>query len=180
LQLPIFKYNKNPYENGIFIKSSDICLCCGNMTGWLYTGSCYLEANIDGSFCPWCINNGKAALKFDVSFIDVYGIEDHVVDKEIIKELQCKTPNYSSWQDHDWLYHCNEPAQFINDATPEDIVNISKKSIEIWKVMQNDPELELWKGLSTQFIEDNGFSSVTFYKFKCKNCKTEMFNWELS
>ncbi len=141
MELPKFKYSPNAYNLDLFVEKEGVCSVCNEKRNLKYESSFY---SIDEPeyICPWCIANGKAAEKYDGDFNDYCGIEGvspdpsepaPTIPKEMLNEICTKTPSYFSWQQEEWLTHCNEPCQFIGYGTSETIkpiLNEVKEDIE--------------------------------------------------
>ncbi len=114
----VFKYHPNIYENGIVIKESGICQCCGKTVSE-YCTCMYCKDNVN-CICFECIENGKAAEKFNGTFIQDAEI-DKVDDQSKIDELFNRTPGYVSWQGEHWLACCNDFCMFIDDVGTKEL-----------------------------------------------------------
>lgn len=71
-----------------------VCECCGKDTEVYYSGSIYCEQDIS-YLCPTCISSGKAAKKFDATFVqgaDKLNTSDAKKDDELFR----RTPGYES------------------------------------------------------------------------------------
>lgn len=172
MNLPKFKYSPNAYKLDLFDAVEGICSVCEEKRQLKYNSSFY-SVDEPEYICPWCIANGKAAEKYDGEFNDYTGIEGvspdpdepkPTIPAEQLLEVCCKTPSYSSWQQEQWLSHCNEPCAFIGYA--------DAKTIE--------PMLDELK----DDIENNGFDADSIkkhlskdghlmgYLFQCVTCNT--------
>lgn len=72
--LPTSLYHADPVKSGVFAASQERCICCEQARGCLYTGAVYGLDRPKGSFCPWCIADGSAHERFEVTFADEAGI----------------------------------------------------------------------------------------------------------
>lgn len=66
-----FRYHPNVWNMNIFSKNTDettsVCQCCGQETEY-YLGNMYCKEDIE-CICLECVASGKAAEKFDGTFI---------------------------------------------------------------------------------------------------------------
>ena len=89
----VFKYHPNIYEDDILINKKGVCECCGKEVEH-YIEQMYSAEEVE-CICLECVSNGKAAEKFDGSFVQD---AEAVSDPEKQKELFCRTPGYLGWQ----------------------------------------------------------------------------------
>ena len=109
MELPTYKYHKDPIQSGVFEEYSGTCPVCGKAQGWRYMGPFYCYEEIE-NICPWCISSGAAAQKYDLSFVDEQGPEKP--DDSKLDELLYRTPGYFSAQGDPWSVHCNDFCNF--------------------------------------------------------------------
>ncbi|WP_435263593.1 CbrC family protein [Tenacibaculum sp. nBUS_03] len=136
-----------------------------------YIGSFYSVEEPE-YICPWCISNGKASEKYNGEYNDYCGIEGvspdtnepkSTISKEHLLEISCKTPSYFSWQQEQWLSHCNEPCAFIGYAdtkTIEPILDELKDDIE--NNIGVDPDM------IKEHLSKDGY--LDGYLFRCVKC----------
>ncbi|MFB6706007.1 CbrC family protein [Streptomyces sp. NPDC056333] len=100
-QLPFFRYHPEPVTTGAVTASGEVCACCGQARGWIYTASFYTQQDVPGRICPWCIADGGAAERFNGEFADAYSLDG--VSWEVLKSpaappasMPGKTPAGSS------------------------------------------------------------------------------------
>ena len=118
LKLPHFKYHPSPLSSGSIEDSDEVCRCCGESRGFIYTGPVYAEEELFDCLCPWCIADGSARAKFDGAFVDEAGIGGHSgqwdeVPKEVMEEIAYRTPGFSGIQQEHWWTHCGDGAEFL-------------------------------------------------------------------
>ncbi len=112
--LPVFRYHPDPVATGSVEQTSGECSVCGEDRGYLYVGPVYTEDDVtDGSLCPWCIADGRAASTFDAAFTDIgeYGPDD--APQSVLDEVSRRTPGFNAWQQDHWLYHCGDACAFV-------------------------------------------------------------------
>lgn len=176
MDLPNFKYHPDPEGNDVIEESDEACICCNKKRGYIYTGPVYAIEELDEQLCPWCIANGEAAKKFDASFADAHPLLRDGIAKDIVDEVSLRTPSYSSWQQEQWLSHCNDACEFHGDASEEDVRNASEETKQQW--MQNYQSGEdLWNTI-TEGYYPKGDNAI--YKFKCRHCNQIIFGWDCS
>ena len=114
--LPQFLYSPNCYVDDAFDKAGDgderTCGCCGVKSTYYYRGF-YSRENVDW-LCPECISSGRAAAKFDGSFIQ--DAETTISDGSKTERLFKQTPGYVTWQGEYWLTCCDDYCTFLGDA----------------------------------------------------------------
>jgi uncharacterized protein CbrC (UPF0167 family) len=122
MDLPKFRLSPNAYALDLFVAESGICSCCGQARELKYNSSFYSREEPD-YLCPWCIADGSAAQHYEGEFNDYLGIEgvsadpdepdSIVMDRVLLLEVCERTPSYHSWQQEQWLVHCNQPCAFV-------------------------------------------------------------------
>lgn len=132
--LPSFIYHPEPLATGSIEPSEDECICCGEKTGYIYTGPVYAKDELDEQVCPWCIADGFAHKRFDAEFSDATGIGgggqwDSVPDN-VIQEICLRTPGFSGWQQEQWWTHCGDAAIFIGRAGKKELEALGSDAIE--------------------------------------------------
>lgn len=163
VQKVTFKYNPNAYELDIFFKAEEgelpVCECCGRQTEYSYE-RIYAVEEVN-CLCPECIASGKAAEKFNGTFIQ--GAEDDKVDDpEKQRELYERTPGYLSWQGEEWLACCGDYCAFVGYAGI-DKLNEMGIADEVLEKFDEDTKEFLRETLS-----ENG--SICGYLFRCLHC----------
>ncbi len=173
MKLPKFKYSPNAYALGLFDDVEGTCSVCKEKRKLKYNSSFY-SIDTPEYICPWCISNGKASEKYDGEFNDYNGIEGVSPDPsdpvptlpaEQLLEVCCKTPSYVSWQQEQWLSHCNEPCAFIGYADTETIQPLLDE-------LKDDIEQNI--GFDPSFIKEHLSKDghLVGYLFQCIKCKT--------
>lgn len=159
----MFKYHPNIYDLDIFFKAQEgkypVCECCGRETEYSYEGIYAVEEV--NCLCPECIASGRAAEKYDGTFIQ--GADDEKVsDPEKQRELYERTPGYHSWQGEEWLACCNDYCAFIG-YTDMDKLNEMGIADEVLDKFDED---------TAEFIRnamtENG--RIYGYLFRCLHC----------
>ena len=70
--LPTFRYHLDPVATGSIRADRITCTSCGEERSHRYTLPVYGENEV-GDLCPWCIADGSAAERFEVTFNDAVG-----------------------------------------------------------------------------------------------------------
>jgi|SRR5690606_7321712 len=109
--LPTFRFHPDPVRSGSVARSDVLCEACGRTRGWAYAGPCHAETELDGRLCPWCIADGTAHARFDVTFHDVVLPAD--VDPGIADEIEQRTPGFATFQPIDWPACCGVPMGYV-------------------------------------------------------------------
>ena len=190
MELPKFKYHPDPIKTGSVVESDETCDCCQKQTGYIYSGSLY-SRNRPDYLCPWCIADGSAAKKYDGEFIAFFTGEVEVStpdsaintfilnltqkiksllnnnkSDEIYEELSKRTPGFSSFQEEQWQFHCNDACEFHGLATTDDFKKISEE--ETKRLIDNSSlsldEIEEFK----KEKEDTELHYI--FKFICHKC----------
>jgi hypothetical protein len=159
--LPTFKYNSKPLENGIFVERPSICPVCNQETDVVYEGPFFAINEVE-DICPWCIKNGEAANKFDGSFQDSASCESGFTNDQL-EELIYRTPGYTAWQQEYWLFHCNDFCSFIGYVGWEEIKDIADELNDDFK--NNGFNRETVE----KYLKNNG--QLQGYLFQCQTCK---------
>lgn len=180
MDLPLFKYHKDPVKTGVVIKKNFKCVCCYQEREYAYTGPVYSTHNgLEDNICPWCIADGSAAKKFEAEFTTIPAdINAVYADGFDLKEFTERTPGYISWQEQEWLIHCGDICEFHGDFSKEDL---RKNAVE-WKQY-----VSTTLGLGEQELEEilahydpkKGVDPA-FYKFVCRNCGVVLFHCDFS
>jgi hypothetical protein len=176
MDLPFFKYHPDPLATGAIERRALQCACCGQSRGFVYVQPVYATTDLDEKLCPWCIADGSAASKFGASFSDEQPLSLAGVAKEVVEEVCLRTPGYSSWQQEEWLAHCNDACEFHGDASEEDVARASEATKADWRQHYELTEKD-WKAQVKDY-EPAGDSA--FYKFVCRHCGLVRLGWDHS
>ena len=112
--LPAFRFHPDPVQSGSIERSDERCRACGRVRGFIYTAGCYCVEDLDRELCPWCIADGTAHAKFDVTFHDMTlpaGIEPAVAE-----EIEQRTPGFDNLNPFDWPECCGSPMAYGEPA----------------------------------------------------------------
>jgi uncharacterized protein CbrC (UPF0167 family) len=169
MQLPVFAYHPDPLASGSVKVSDAVCRCCGNARGYIYTGPAYCEEDLEDALCPWCIADGSAHAKFDVSFTDEAGFPDGI-PQTVIEEVAWRTPGFASWQEGQWLACCNDAAAFIEPAGHAEIAARYPRS-EGDLMGYIVYKMAISGNAATRLLHSlNRDEGPTAYIFKCRHC----------
>lgn len=161
-----FKYHPNVWEIGVFSKSVNgeivTCQCCDGKTEY-YLEKMYCKEDIE-CVCPECVASGKAAEKFNGTFIQDAEI-DKVDSVEKIDELMKRTPGYISWQGEYWLACCNDFCQYIGEVGIDDL-----KKMGIAEQVISDYEKDNPYNYYEDCMEYLGNGIMQGYLFQCLHC----------
>lgn len=174
--LPPFKYHRDPLRTGALEARAVTCACCGRRREFVYVAPVYSERDLHESLCPWCIADGSAAAKFGASFSDDHPLCRAGVPPSVVEEVSQRTPGYSSWQQEEWLTHCDDACEFHGDATVEDIRNASDETRQAWRRHYGLSEAD-WHHVIRGYVPRG---DRAFYKFVCRHCHAVLLGWDCS
>lgn len=170
MEPPKFKYHPDPVSTGSIKKSDQVCLCCGEARGFIYTGPVISEEELDECICPWCIAGGAAHERFDAEFTDYAGVGDYGswedVPDSVREEIAFRTPGFTGWQQERWWTHCGDAAAFFGFAGRDEVLACGQDLIESLKKdigLDGDGWGEFCNALSAT-------GSPTAYIFRCLHC----------
>lgn len=166
--LPHFKYNPNAYEISLISFYNDNCEVCGKQSDFFGSSSPYGEEDID-SVCVHCINSGKAHKKFECEFnIIKY---NSIKEQDKINELVYQTPGIFSWQEFDWLEHCDDFCAYLGKVKWKDIQHLEeemKEELELHtKEYSNSTVEDLIEALN-RYMDGHLFQCLHCGKYKLK------------
>jgi hypothetical protein len=164
--LPEFKYHPDPLATGAIKESDEVCDCCNQKRGYVYTSTLYSAEEID-SICPWCIADGSAANKYDGMFSDDYPLIEAGIPDGIIDEVIHRTPGFNSWQQEVWLTCCNDACAFHGDVSKKELTGMNLDSFR--EAFQDNRIEESFFEEFKKNYEPGG--SPAIYKWVCINCK---------
>ena len=163
-ELPYFKYNPNVLELGIVEKIDFTCPVCEQKRDYAYNGGIYAIEEVE-FICPWCVANGKAAEKYNGMYIDDASCEE-VSDPSKLNELVTTTPNYSSWQQEEWLAHHDDYCAFQQYVGWKEIEHLKENlSDDIVRIRY---EYGLTQAEFEEYLVNDG--GMQGYLFKCRHC----------
>ena len=111
--LPTFKYHRDPVMSGSVVECGNLCRCCAERRGYIYTGPVYTEEeDLDDALCPWCIASGAAFEKFGAFFVDEAMLPEELAE-EVVNEIVCRTPGFNAWQTERWFACCGDAMTFL-------------------------------------------------------------------
>jgi uncharacterized protein len=170
MSLPIFKYHPDPIATGSIIQSNNVCECCGQVRGYIYTGPVYAEEEYDDSICPWCIADGSAHEQLNAVFTDEAGIGNYgvwcSVSDDVIDEVAYRTPGFSGWQQEIWWTHCDDAAQFLGRAGKKELLQFGEQAIQAIQKTTGLDDSD-WQAFFNALDKDG---SPTAYLFRCGQC----------
>jgi uncharacterized protein CbrC (UPF0167 family) len=168
--LPAFKYHPDPLATGSVIASDAVCECCKSARGFIYSGPVYGEEEPE-DLCPWCIADGSAHARFDVSFTDEAGIGGYgdwdTVPQVVIETVAYRTPGFNGWQQERWWTHCGDAAEFLGPVGRKEMEAIGEAA---FAALRDNGELPNGWPLNefvSKLEKDRG---PTAYLFRCRSC----------
>ena len=169
MNLPEFKYHRDPVRSGSVEGSPKRCRCCGETRGYIYSGPVYAEEDLDDSICPWCIADGAAHEKFDATFVDEAALPDDLPEN-IVREVAWRTPGYNAWQTEQWFSCCNDAMTFLE---PAGIAEIRERYRALeFNILGNILyDLHVSGGAAHRLLETlDKQHGPTAYVFRCSHC----------
>lgn len=182
MELPHFKYHPDPLATGSVKSSPNVCRCCGEARGYIYTSTPYAEESLGNCLCPWCIADGKAHQKFDAEFVDYSAIGEQgewsPVPPPVAEEVAFRTPGFSGWQQEQWWTHCNDAAEFLGAVGYEELVEFGEEALQVaCEVVSSD--LKLQGEELERFIRNLNLDfGPTAYVFRCLHCRKIGLYWD--
>jgi uncharacterized protein len=170
-ELPKFKYVPDPIGSGVIVESAAECPCCGKARGYVYSGLVFADGEeYENCICPWCIADGSAHRKLDVTFIDDnavggYGAWDEVAEKTVA-EITERTPVFTSWQSTQWWTHCADAAQFLGVVGRKELEAFGPDAVAAIKA-NSELEGSVWEDVYPHLDKEG---SPTAYLFRCTKC----------
>lgn len=160
------------------MKSRRACVCCKKSRGYIYAGPVFSEGEYHKRICPWCIADGSARKKLDVTFFTedaVGGNGDWVrVPRSVVQEITCRTPGFSGWQQEQWWTHCKDAGRYLGKAGMSELKTCGADAIEaIRSYIKYDAKDE--KLLMSSLDKDG---SPTAYVFQCMKCGKHGGYWD--
>jgi len=174
MPLPKFRYHPDPLATGSIKPSTAVCDCCGEARGFEYTASFYTRQKPKPILCPWCIESGDAARKYDGAFSDDYPLQD--LAPEIVQEVCQRTPGYNSWQQEVWQSHCNDACEFLGDAELEELRALAGDDLAA-QLKRSGMKDQHWTSLVAKYQKGG---SPAVYKFACRHCRTVIYPIDFS
>jgi len=169
MNLPSFKYHREPIQSGSVEKSNERCRCCNELRGYIYVGPVYSDEDLADSICPWCIADGAAHRKFGATFIDEAALPDGLPES-VIEEAAWRTPGYNAWQSERWFSCCNDAMTFLEPAGIQEI-RASYRNLEFSVLGNILYGLHISGGAATRLLESlHKQSGPTAYIFQCSHC----------
>lgn len=176
MQLPKFRYHPDPLSTGSVVPGSAVCDCCGEARGFEYASSLYTAHKPKPKICPWCIESGEAAKKFDGQFSDDYPLAEAGIPDDVIKEVCERTPGYNSWQQETWEAHCGDACEFHGDADPSELKGLSGERLKA-VADRFGAKPEQWSSFVGNY-QKGGNPAV--YKFVCRQCGASIYSLDFT
>ncbi|MBL0170337.1 MAG: CbrC family protein [Gemmatimonadaceae bacterium] len=170
--LPHFRYHPDPLASGSVVISDATCECCGEARGHVYTGPCYAETELEDALCPWCIADGSAHERLDVTFVDSEAFDDDAAEAAEAAQscIMERTPGFHAWQPERWPSCCDEPAAFVG---PFGIAEIRERFPKIEGSLMTSIVYDLGvSGGAAQRLLDSlkRDEAPTAFVFRCLHC----------
>ncbi len=171
MDLPRFPYHPDPLATGSVEPSKEPCLACGKARGFIYAGPVYAEAELEGSFCPWCVADGSAHAKFEADFVDRDGVGGYgawdAVPEAVVEEIAFRTPGFSGWQQERWWTHCGDAAEFLGPVGRSGAEEAGAAFLAALRAEAGIARDADWLDYVNALDRDRG---PTAYVFRCRRC----------
>ena len=167
--LPEFRYHGSPLALGIIEESACNCSCCGEARGYAYSGSLYDVDDDTLVICPWCIADGLAHSKFGVTFNHAHHLPDSAtLADSVTHELFQRTPGFRSWQEREWICHCNDACRFMGDVSVDEAQSPDWDAVQrlMESYGQSNVDREVW----SEMIQNYEPGNPSLFKFVCTQC----------
>ncbi|MCE9561386.1 MAG: CbrC family protein [Planctomycetes bacterium] len=171
MKLPRFKYHPDPLATGSVVASATRCACCGRSRGYVYTGPAYAVESYDDCICPWCIADGSAHEKLDVTFtcegdIGCGGLWD-AVPPAVVEEIAFRTPGFQGWEQSRWWTHCGDAAMFVGRGGRAELDGFDAEGLAVVRESVGLPDGPDWEEFLDTLTMDG---SPRAYAFRCRKC----------
>lgn len=176
--LPIFRFHSDPLASESIVESDVECICCKTAGGYVYSGPCWGEGDVDldDHLCPWCIADGAAHRKFGVTFTEEIqqwdSEEERYVPVQLPPELEAeilhRTPGFNTWQSGYWLSCCGTPAVFLGYAGKVELLGKWAGAYDAVLKETNYGPGENWNAWLENLEKDG---SPSAYIFRCSQCQ---------
>lgn len=176
MELPHFRYFPDPAAAESIAPSTDTCRCCGRTCGWVFKGEIYGYCDDLKPVCPWCIADGTIANKHGGALNSLH--TDAVVPAEIRDEIECRTPNFATWQDLQWPDCCNDGCVFLGYAKRTDLEGHWKDALGALYRAESSPKIRY--GPPEAFLDaiEDGDANPGVYIFQCTHCGGYKPRWD--
>ena len=165
--VPHFRYHPDPFKTGVFKDdASVVCECCEQTTDVYYCGHVYSESDAK-YLCPHCIANGKAAVKFDATFVqDADELPSGAANAQAkTDELFKRTPGYFCWQGEHWLTCCDDYCEFLGDVGTKELRKMGiADEVFAQYALRGEYDVQTVR----EYLEAGG--EMAGYLFRCLHC----------
>jgi uncharacterized protein CbrC (UPF0167 family) len=153
------------------------CCVCRQTRGYVYTGPVYAAADLSEPFCPWCIGNGEAYRKFEVTFTDSEALADEIPAKAV-EEILGRTPGFNTWQSGYWPACCGDATAFLSPLGSAEL-RASHHELEGQVLSYIVHGLRVSGGAALRLLESlQREKSPTLFLFQCGRCEQYHFHIE--
>lgn len=111
--LPRFELFENPVRERSVRKSRKACGVCGRARGWVLAGS---------AICPWCVADGTAATRLEITFNSVPDLPP--LQSDDVELVEKRTPVAPGWPT--WKTCCGKACVYLGQAGPNDLLEGGK------------------------------------------------------
>jgi len=165
MDLPQFRYHPDPLATGSVARNDAPCQCCGKSRGFLYALTPHCRQEIE-SLCPWCIADGRAAEKYDATFVDDHPLLQAGLEHDIVEEVTRRTPGFASWQQEEWLSCCKDACEYHGHPSRKTLQALEQQDLRALAGETRFP-LNVLLEVIENYSEDG---SPAIYQFVCRHC----------
>lgn len=170
-KFPLFRFHPDPIQSGSVIPSGATCCVCHEARGHIYAGPIYGECDEIEALCPWCIADGSAHQRYEVTFHEADLAGDP--PPEVREEIDERTPGFATFNPIEWPACCQSPMAYLE---PVGIAEIRARhyTLEGGLMGRIVHELGLSGGAANRFLESfRRDTSPTVHVFHCLQCDTK-------
>ena len=91
-----------------------------------------------------------------------------------------KTPQFTTWQEEEWLTHCNDFMVYLGEWKPKDFRTNAKNGDgrRLFLEMTDDDLAHLWDEATPEGAKEPEDWYASYYAFRCRHCGALRGNWD--
>ena len=141
----------------------------------MYTDDIFGEEDFDDGVCPWCIADGSAHARFDVTFVADDAVGDYgrgpAVPPEVVACITTRTPSFASWQTTRWLTCCADAAVFLGPIGAPEIEALGAEAGDLLVALAKDIAMDAGSDDFRAYVGTlDRDGSPTAFLFRCRHC----------
>lgn len=135
-------------------------------------GPIYCEEDLEGGVCPWCIESGEAARKWDATFVDTEAFTGEVPE-ETLAEIVERTPGFATWQGESWPVCCGDATAFLFPAGSQELRAAGLEGFALEHIIY---EMGISGGAAVRLLDSlHRDAGPSAYVFRCSGCLAHRF-----